>query len=52
MLRKILTWVGLGLLIFFIAFRPGESSHFFASIGNAIMAVAEGFGGFFASLVA
>lgn len=51
-LGRILTWVGIAFLIFFIAFRPGESSTFFANIGHGIMAVAEGFGGFFDSLVA
>jgi len=51
-LKKILTWGGIAFLIFFIAFRPNEAADVFKNIGGGIMAVAEGFGDFFSSLVA
>ena len=52
MVKKILTWGGIAFLIFFIAFRPGESADVFKSLGGGILDVAEGFGDFFTRLVA
>ena len=52
MVKKVLTWGGLAFLLFFIAFRPDSAAQVFKSIGGGIMAIAQGLGDFFTSLVA
>lgn len=52
MVKKILTWGGIAFLVFFIAFRPDEAADVFKSIGGGITDIAQGFGDFFAALVA
>ncbi len=52
MIKKVLTWGGIALLIFFIAFRPQSAAEVFKSIGSSIMDIATGFGDFFTNLVA
>lgn len=52
MVKKVLTWLGIAFLIFFIAFRPNSAAEVFKSLGGGLMDVASGFGDFFSSLVA
>jgi hypothetical protein len=52
MVKKVLTWLGIAFLIFFIAFRPNSAADVFKSLGGGIMDIASGFGDFFTSLVA
>ncbi|MGA3561840.1 hypothetical protein [Melissospora conviva] len=52
MVKKVLTWLGLAFLIFFIAYRPNSAADVFKSLGGGIMDVAAGFGDFFTNLVA
>ena len=52
MVKKVLTWLGLAFLIFFIAYRPNSAADVFKSLGGGIMDVAVGFGDFFTNLVA
>ena len=52
MVKKVLTWLGLAFLIFFIAYRPNSAADVFKSLGGGIMDVAQGFGDFFTNLVA
>ncbi len=52
MLKKVLAWVGIAFLIFFIAFRPASAAEVFKSIGAGMMDIATGFGDFFTRLVA
>lgn len=52
MVKKLLTWLGIAFLIFFIAFRPNSAADVFKSLGGGLMDIASGFGDFFSSLVA
>jgi len=52
MVKKVLTWVGVAFLIFFVAYRPNSAADVFKSLGGGIMDIAQGFGDFFTSLVA
>jgi hypothetical protein len=52
MVKKVLTWLGIAFLIFFIAFRPNSAADVFKSLGGGLMDIASGFGDFFSSLVA
>jgi hypothetical protein len=51
MVRKILIWLFVGFLIFFVAFRPGGASAMARWIGGALMAIAAGLGDFASRLV-
>ncbi|MDR7280603.1 MULTISPECIES: hypothetical protein [Catenuloplanes] len=50
--KKILTWLGIAFLIFFVAFRPNSAADVFQSLGSTIGDIAQGFSEFFTSLVA
>jgi hypothetical protein len=52
MLKKLLTWIAIAFVIFFIAFRPDSAADVAKSLGTGIMDIAQGFGDFFASLAA
>jgi hypothetical protein len=52
MVKKVLTWLGIAFLIFFIAFNPRSAAQVFSSLGGTIGDIARGFGTFFTSLVA
>lgn len=52
MVKKVLTWLGIAFLIFFIAFNPESAANVFKSLGSTIGDIAQGFGDFFTSLVA
>ena len=52
MVKKVLTWLGIAFLIFFIAFNPTSAASVFSSLGTTIANIARGFGTFFTSLVA
>ncbi|MDG4803066.1 hypothetical protein [Micromonospora sp. WMMD980] len=52
MVKKVLTWVGIAFLIFFVAYRPNSAADVFKSLGGGIMDIAQGFGDFFTNLVA
>jgi hypothetical protein len=51
LVRKILLWGLLFFVIFFMAFRPEAAAQMFKAIGAALMAIFQGFGDFFTSLV-
>jgi hypothetical protein len=52
MMKKVLTWLGIAFLIFFIAFNPNSAAQVFSSLGATIGDIARGFGTFFTDLVA
>jgi hypothetical protein len=52
MIKKVLTWLGIAFLIFFIAFNPNSAADVFSSLGGTIADIARGFGTFFTNLVA
>ena len=52
MVKKVLTWLGIAFLIFFIAFNPRSAAAVFESLGGTIADIARGFGTFFTDLVA
>jgi len=52
MLKKVLTWLGIAFLIFFIAFNPNSAANVFSSLGRTVGDIAQGFGTFFTNLVA
>jgi hypothetical protein len=52
MIKKVLTWLGIAFLIFFIAFNPKQAAAVFGSLGGTVADIAEGFGTFFTDLVA
>ena len=49
--KKILTWGALAFLLFFMAFRPDSAAAMFRSVGGGLMAIAQGLGDFFTSLM-
>jgi len=51
MLKKILTWGIIAFLVFFVAFRSDMAAEVARTLGNTAVAVSEGVGGFFSSLV-
>jgi hypothetical protein len=52
MVKKVLTWLGIAFLVFFIAFNPKSAATVFSSLGSTIADIAQGFGTFFTNLVA
>jgi hypothetical protein len=52
MIKKVLTWLGIAFLIFFIAFNPDSAADVFKSLGSTVSDIANGFGRFFTNLVA
>jgi hypothetical protein len=51
-LKKLLAWVVVAFLIFFVAFRPDSAAEVVKALGAGVMDIAQGFGDFFTSLVA
>jgi hypothetical protein len=51
LIKKLLLWGFVFFLFFFMAFRPEAAAELFKGIGAALMAVFQGFGDFFTSLV-
>jgi lauroyl/myristoyl acyltransferase len=51
LVRKILTWLFVGFLIFFVAFRPDSAANMCRSIAGMLMAMAQGMGDFFSRLM-
>lgn len=49
-MKKVLTWLGIAFLIFFIAFNPHSAARVFGSLGRTIGSAARGFGTFFGDL--
>jgi hypothetical protein len=52
MVKKILRWGGLAFLVFFVAYRPQSAAGIVSSIGGGLLDVANGFGDFFAAVIA
>ncbi len=52
MVKKVLTWCFVAFLVFFVAYRPENAAVVFKSLGSGVVAIAQGFGDFFSSLVA
>lgn len=51
MIKKVLTFLGIAFLIYFIAFNPNTAADVVASLGGVIADVARGFAQFFTNLV-
>lgn len=49
-MKKFLTWGGLALLVFFVAFRPVEAADTVGRLAGGILDVANGFAAFFSNL--
>lgn len=49
--KKLFAWGSVAFIIFFMAFRPDAAADMTKSIGGVLMAIAQGFGDFFTSLV-
>jgi|HigsolmetaAR201D_1030396.scaffolds.fasta_scaffold39671_1 hypothetical protein len=52
LLKKTLTWLFVGFLIFFVAFRPDGAADLVETIGGVLMAIAQGIGDFLTRLMA
>lgn len=50
-MKKVLSWGGLALLVFFIVTRPGEAANVTRSLGNGLKDIATGFSTFVSNLV-
>lgn len=50
MIKKVLTFLGVAFLIFFIAFNPNGAAAVVVAIGGVLADVARGFGTFFTDL--
>ena len=50
-MKKVLTWLAVGFLVFFIVTRPADAAGVFRSIGNGLRDVAVGLGNFVSGLV-
>jgi hypothetical protein len=50
--KKLLTYAVVGFLIFFVAYRPAAAATVAKFIGTTLSEIANGFGNFFAGLVA
>ncbi|MDW5322539.1 hypothetical protein ACN27G_14060 [Plantactinospora sp. WMMB334] len=50
--KKVLTWLFVGFLIFFVAFRPDGAAELVETIGAVLMAIAQGIGDFLTRLMA
>jgi hypothetical protein len=51
LVKKLLNYAVVGFLIFFVAFRPTAAASVTKWIGETLIAIANGFGNFFAGLV-
>jgi hypothetical protein len=49
-MKKLLKFVGIAFLVFFIAYRPDSASRTALRIGGVIGDLADGFGRFFANI--
>jgi hypothetical protein len=50
MLKKVLGWLALAFLIWYIATQPAEAASVMRSIGNGLRNIAVGFGSFVSGL--
>jgi hypothetical protein len=50
MIKKVLTWLGIAFLVWFIAFNPGPAADIASAIGGTIADIFRGFGKFFSNL--
>jgi hypothetical protein len=50
--KKIFSWLFVGFLIFFVAFRPDGAAQAVRGIGAVLMAIAQGLGDFLTNLTA
>jgi hypothetical protein len=51
MVKKVLTWLFIGFLVFFVAFRPAAAADMAKTLGGGMLDIAQGFGDFFSNLV-
>lgn len=49
-MKKVLTWGGIGFLVFFVAFRPDEASGFALWFGGGALAFLNGLADFVTNL--
>jgi len=50
MLKKVLTWSGIALLVWFIVSQPQSAASVVRSMGTGLQDIAEGFGTFVSNL--
>lgn len=50
-IKKILAWLAVGFLFFFMAFRPEGAAQITKTIGGMLMAIAQGMGDFLTRLM-
>lgn len=51
MLKKMLVWVAIAFVVFFVAFRPGAAAEVVGMLGQTFIDILTAVGEFFASLV-
>lgn len=51
MAKKLITWTGIAVLIFFVAFRPGDAADFVGLLGDTAARIMGGVGSFLDGLV-
>lgn len=52
MVKKVFLWGGVGFLILFVAYNPGDAADVVRALGNGFLNMAQGFGDFVSELVA
>lgn len=50
MAKKVITWIAIAFLVFFVAFHPDTAAHVAHSLGQLIANLGKGFGDFFTRL--
>lgn len=51
MLKKWMTWSGIALVVFFVAFRPSAAGAVISDLGSITVNIFRGVGDFFSSLI-
>jgi hypothetical protein len=49
-MKKVVTWVLVGFLVFYIVTQPTQAAGIFRQLGNGVVGVAQGFGNFVSNL--
>jgi hypothetical protein len=49
-MKKLITWLLVAFLVFYIVTKPGEAANVLRSIGNGLKAIAIGMGNFVSGL--
>ncbi|MCW2568002.1 MAG: hypothetical protein JWN54_2099 [Mycobacterium sp.] len=49
-MKKIVTWVLVGFLVFYIVTQPTQAANIFRQLGSGVAGIATGFGNFVSNL--